>query len=87
MLLVFSFMGAAIKNFIVLFTYTNPCDCLIKVWTVYLFRIIPNIYNFGLSLLHFSLMVERIFATIYVKIYEKQGKMFGIISTIMGIRK
>nr|CAD2168043.1 unnamed protein product [Meloidogyne enterolobii] len=84
MLLVFSFMGAAIKNFIVLFTYTNPCDCLIKVWTVYLFRIIPNIYNFGLSLLHFALMIERIFATIYVKIYEKQGKMFGIISTIMG---
>uniref|UniRef100_A0A914MPD9 Uncharacterized protein n=1 Tax=Meloidogyne incognita TaxID=6306 RepID=A0A914MPD9_MELIC len=80
-------MGAAIKNFIVLLTYTNPCDCLIKVWTVYLFRIIPNIYNFGLSLLHFSLMVERIFATIYVKIYEKQGKMFGIISTIMGVRK
>ena len=28
-------------------------------------------------------MIERVLATVYVKIYEKQGKLFGVISTII----
>ena len=68
---------------IVLFTYTNPCDCLTQVWLVYLIKIPAFMYIVASSLSHFAIMIERVLATVYVKIYEKKGKMFGVISTII----
>nr|CAD2168050.1 unnamed protein product [Meloidogyne enterolobii] len=78
-----SFMLESVINFIVLFTYTNPCDCLTQVWLVYLIKIPSYMYIVGSSLSHFAIMIERVLATFYVKIYEKKGKMFGVISTII----
>uniref|UniRef100_A0A1I8BPC4 7TM_GPCR_Srx domain-containing protein n=1 Tax=Meloidogyne hapla TaxID=6305 RepID=A0A1I8BPC4_MELHA len=72
------------KNFIIiLFKYKNSCDCLLHVWLVYVIRIPAFLYVAGSPLFHFSLMIERILATIYVKIYENQGKIIGVISTII----
>jgi len=31
-------------------------------------------------------MIERVLATVFVKIYENQGKMFGVISTIIVVK-
>uniref|UniRef100_A0A914NHU0 G_PROTEIN_RECEP_F1_2 domain-containing protein n=1 Tax=Meloidogyne incognita TaxID=6306 RepID=A0A914NHU0_MELIC len=76
-------MVEAVINFIVLFTYSNPCDCLTQVWLVYLIRMPEYIYYLGSPLFHFAIMIERVLATVYVKIYEKQGKLFGVISTII----
>uniref|UniRef100_A0A914MSU4 Serpentine receptor class gamma n=1 Tax=Meloidogyne incognita TaxID=6306 RepID=A0A914MSU4_MELIC len=70
-------------NFIVLFTYSTPCDCLVQVWVVYLARIPFFIYIAGSPLFHFAIMIERVLATVYVKIYENQGKKIGVISTIV----
>ncbi|CAK5081970.1 unnamed protein product [Meloidogyne enterolobii] len=78
-------MLEAVINFIVLFTYSNPCDCLTQVWLVYLIRMPQYIYYLGSPLFHLAIMFERLLATVYVKIYEKQGKMFGVISTIIWI--
>uniref|UniRef100_A0A914MZJ5 Uncharacterized protein n=1 Tax=Meloidogyne incognita TaxID=6306 RepID=A0A914MZJ5_MELIC len=69
--------------FIVLFTYSNPCECLIQVWLVYLIRMPFIVYVNGSPLFHFAIMIERVLATVYVKIYENQGKIFGIISSII----
>ncbi|KAL7076193.1 hypothetical protein ACQ4LE_004871 [Meloidogyne hapla] len=80
---VISFIGAALMNFIVIFTYKNSCDCLIQVWVVYLIRIPFYLYIAGSPLFHFAIMIERVLATIYVRIYENQGKMLGFISTII----
>jgi len=41
------------------------------------------IYNAGSPLFHFAIMIERVLATVHVKIYEKKGKLFGVISTII----
>uniref|UniRef100_A0A915MFY4 Serpentine receptor class gamma n=1 Tax=Meloidogyne javanica TaxID=6303 RepID=A0A915MFY4_MELJA len=41
------------------------------------------IYTFASPLFHLTIMIERVLATVYVKIYEKQGKLFGVISTII----
>uniref|UniRef100_A0A1I8BQJ1 G_PROTEIN_RECEP_F1_2 domain-containing protein n=1 Tax=Meloidogyne hapla TaxID=6305 RepID=A0A1I8BQJ1_MELHA len=41
------------------------------------------IYVSGSPLLHFAIMIERVLATVYVKIYEKHGILFGVISTII----
>uniref|UniRef100_A0A1I8BQ33 G_PROTEIN_RECEP_F1_2 domain-containing protein n=1 Tax=Meloidogyne hapla TaxID=6305 RepID=A0A1I8BQ33_MELHA len=68
---------------LVLFTYLTPCDCLIQVWLVYLIRIPFFIYIVGSPLFHFAIMIERVLATINVKIYENQGKIIGFISTII----
>ncbi|CAK5081968.1 unnamed protein product [Meloidogyne enterolobii] len=68
---------------IVLFTYKNSCDCLIQIWLVYLIRIPFYLQIAGSPLFHFAIMIERILATVYVKIYENQGKKIGIISTII----
>jgi len=68
---------------IVLFTYSNPCDCLTQVWLLYLIKTPSYMYIVGSSLSHFAIMIERVLATVYVKIYENQGKMFGVISTII----
>nr|CAD2191736.1 unnamed protein product [Meloidogyne enterolobii] len=70
-------------NFIVLFTYKNSCDCLIQIWVVYLIRIPFYLQIAGSPLFHFAIMIERILATVYVKIYENQGKKIGVISTII----
>ncbi|CAK5070025.1 unnamed protein product [Meloidogyne enterolobii] len=44
------------------------------------------IYYLGSPLFHLAIMIERLLATIYVKIYEKQGKMFGwIFNLIFGL--
>uniref|UniRef100_A0A1I8BNM1 G_PROTEIN_RECEP_F1_2 domain-containing protein n=1 Tax=Meloidogyne hapla TaxID=6305 RepID=A0A1I8BNM1_MELHA len=72
------------KNLIiVLFTFSDPCDCLTQVWLVYLIRMPAYIYTFASPLFHLAIMIERVLATVYVKIYEKQGKMFGVISSII----
>uniref|UniRef100_A0A1I8BQG5 7TM_GPCR_Srx domain-containing protein n=1 Tax=Meloidogyne hapla TaxID=6305 RepID=A0A1I8BQG5_MELHA len=65
----------------VYFTYKNSCDCLIEVWVVYLIRIPFYLYVAGSPLFHFAIMLERVFATIFVRIYENRGKMIGIIIT------
>ncbi|KAF7633293.1 hypothetical protein Mgra_00007271 [Meloidogyne graminicola] len=78
-----SFIVGSVKNFIVLFTYFDPCDCLTQVWLVYLIRIPAYIYTTGSPLFHFAIMIERIIATIFVKIYEYQGKKIGIVGTII----
>nr|CAD2193456.1 unnamed protein product [Meloidogyne enterolobii] len=70
-------------NFFVLFTYSDPCECLIQVWLVYLIRMPAYIYNCASPLFHFFIMIERVLATVYAKIYENQGKMFGVVSTII----
>nr|CAD2171948.1 unnamed protein product [Meloidogyne enterolobii] len=80
---VLSFMLEAVVNFVVLFTYSNPCDCLTPVWLVYLIRIPAFFYCFGSPLFHLAITIERVLATVYVKIYENQGKFFGVISTII----
>nr|CAD2139606.1 unnamed protein product [Meloidogyne enterolobii] len=41
------------------------------------------IYTFASPLFHLAIMIERVLATVYVKIYEKQGKKIGVISTII----
>uniref|UniRef100_A0A1I8BQH7 7TM_GPCR_Srx domain-containing protein n=1 Tax=Meloidogyne hapla TaxID=6305 RepID=A0A1I8BQH7_MELHA len=72
------------KNLIiVLFNYKNSCDCLIQVWLVYLIRIPFYLQIAGSPLFHFAIMIERVLATVYVKIYENQGKLIGVISTII----
>ncbi|CAK5042603.1 unnamed protein product [Meloidogyne enterolobii] len=71
---------------LILFTYSNPCDCLIQVWLVYLIRIPDYLYILGSPLFHFVLMTERVLATIFVKIYDKQGKMFGVTATIILVK-
>nr|CAD2192615.1 unnamed protein product [Meloidogyne enterolobii] len=78
-----SHISSAFLNFIVIFTYINPCDCLTQVWLVYLILMPAYIYNAGSPLFHFAIMIERLLATVYVKIYEKKGKIFGVISTII----
>jgi len=96
---VLSYIIGAAKNFVrlflisshliiiglkfVLFTYTDSCDCLTQVWLVYLIRMPAYIYTFASPLFHLTIMIERVLATVYVKIYEKQGKLFGVISTII----
>uniref|UniRef100_A0A1I8BPD4 G_PROTEIN_RECEP_F1_2 domain-containing protein n=1 Tax=Meloidogyne hapla TaxID=6305 RepID=A0A1I8BPD4_MELHA len=72
------------KNIIfVLLTYSDPCDCLTQVWVVYLFRMPSYLYLIGSPLFHLAIMIERVLATINVKIYENQGKKFGVICTII----
>nr|CAD2192618.1 unnamed protein product [Meloidogyne enterolobii] len=83
LLLTLSYIVEAFNNFLILFTYSNPCDCLIQVWLVYLIRIPDYLYILGSPLFHFVLMTERVLATIFVKIYDKQGKMFGVTATII----
>uniref|UniRef100_A0A1I8BQ17 G protein-coupled receptor n=1 Tax=Meloidogyne hapla TaxID=6305 RepID=A0A1I8BQ17_MELHA len=73
-------------NEIVLLTYSNPCDCLNQVWFVCLIRIPSYIYFLGSPMFHFAIMIERVLATINVKIYEKQGKMIAIIGTIIVVK-
>ena len=68
---------------IVLFTYTKSCDCLIQVWLVYLIRIPAYFYIAGSPLFHFAIMIERVLATIFVRIYENKGKKIAVISTII----
>uniref|UniRef100_A0A915MGX5 Very-long-chain (3R)-3-hydroxyacyl-CoA dehydratase n=1 Tax=Meloidogyne javanica TaxID=6303 RepID=A0A915MGX5_MELJA len=68
---------------IVLFTYPDPCECLIQVWLVYLIRMPSYFYYLGSPLFHFAIMIERVLATVYVKIYENQGKLFSVICTIV----
>nr|CAD2163655.1 unnamed protein product [Meloidogyne enterolobii] len=80
---VLSYMFEAFMNFFVLFTYSDPCQCLIQVWLVYLLRMPVYIYNCASPMFHFFIMIERVLATIFAKIYENQGKIFGIISTII----
>nr|CAD2123668.1 unnamed protein product [Meloidogyne enterolobii] len=80
---VLSFMFEAFMNFFVLFTYSDPCECLIQVWLVYLLKMPAYIYNCGSPMFHFFIMVERVLATVFAKIYENQGKLFGVISTII----
>uniref|UniRef100_A0A914MWJ9 G_PROTEIN_RECEP_F1_2 domain-containing protein n=1 Tax=Meloidogyne incognita TaxID=6306 RepID=A0A914MWJ9_MELIC len=82
-LLVLSYFLAVFMNFIVLYTYNNSCDCLIQIWVVYLIRIPFYLQIAGSPLFHFAIMIERILATVYVKIYENQGKKIGVISTII----
>uniref|UniRef100_A0A1I8BPA4 Serpentine receptor class gamma n=1 Tax=Meloidogyne hapla TaxID=6305 RepID=A0A1I8BPA4_MELHA len=38
------------------------------------------LYIIGSPLFHFAIMIERVLATVYVKIYEKQGKIFSSIT-------
>uniref|UniRef100_A0A914MV40 G_PROTEIN_RECEP_F1_2 domain-containing protein n=1 Tax=Meloidogyne incognita TaxID=6306 RepID=A0A914MV40_MELIC len=83
LLLTLSYIVEAFNNFLILFTYSNPCDCLIQVWLVYLIRIPDYLYILGSPLFHFVLMTERVLATIFVKIYDKQGKLFGVTATII----
>uniref|UniRef100_A0A1I8BQ38 G_PROTEIN_RECEP_F1_2 domain-containing protein n=1 Tax=Meloidogyne hapla TaxID=6305 RepID=A0A1I8BQ38_MELHA len=68
---------------IALFTYSDPCECLTQVWIVYMIRIPSYLYVVGSPLFHFAIMIERVLATVYVKIYENQGKKIAIISTII----
>nr|CAD2180808.1 unnamed protein product [Meloidogyne enterolobii] len=82
-ILILANMVEYFMNFIVLFTYSDPCECLIPVWLVYLIRMPFIIYVNGSPLFHFAIMIERVLATVYVKIYENQGKIFGIISSII----
>nr|CAD2139608.1 unnamed protein product [Meloidogyne enterolobii] len=82
-ILVVSYMLEAVLNFIVLFTYSDPCDCLTQVWVVYLIRMPAYMYIAGSPLFHLTIMIERVLATVYVKIYENQGKKIGVISTII----
>uniref|UniRef100_A0A1I8BQ22 G_PROTEIN_RECEP_F1_2 domain-containing protein n=1 Tax=Meloidogyne hapla TaxID=6305 RepID=A0A1I8BQ22_MELHA len=71
------------KNLIfVLFTYSDPCDCLTQVWLVYLIRMPAYIYTFSSPLFHLAIMIERVLATVYVKIYENKGKMIAVSGTI-----
>jgi len=44
------------------------------------------VYVNGSPLFHFAIMIERVLATVYVKIYENQGKIFGIISSIIAVK-
>ncbi|KAL7076320.1 hypothetical protein ACQ4LE_004239 [Meloidogyne hapla] len=46
-------------------------------------RIPSYLYVVGSPLFHFAIMIERVLATVYVKIYENQGKKIAIISTII----
>nr|CAD2139614.1 unnamed protein product [Meloidogyne enterolobii] len=80
---VMSQLGTSVMYFTILFTYKNSCDCLIEAWVVYLLRIPFYLYVAGSPLFHFAIMLERVFATIFVKIYENRGKMIGIIITII----
>ncbi|CAK5042782.1 unnamed protein product [Meloidogyne enterolobii] len=80
---VLSHIIESVMNFIVLFTYSDPCECLIKVWLVYLIRMPAYFYYLGSPLFHFAIMIERVLATVYVKIYENQGKLFSVICTIV----
>uniref|UniRef100_A0A914LBH7 Serpentine receptor class gamma n=1 Tax=Meloidogyne incognita TaxID=6306 RepID=A0A914LBH7_MELIC len=73
----------SVMNFIVLFTYSDPCKCLIQIWLVYLIRMPAYFYYLGSPLFHFAIMIERVLATVYVKIYENQGKLFSVICTIV----
>nr|CAD2193454.1 unnamed protein product [Meloidogyne enterolobii] len=41
------------------------------------------IYNCASPMFHFFIMIERVLATVFAKIYENQGKKFGVISTII----
>nr|CAD2177644.1 unnamed protein product [Meloidogyne enterolobii] len=80
---VLSHIIESVMNFIVLFTYSDPCECLIQVWLVYLIRMPAYFYYLGSPLFHFAIMIERVLATVYVKIYENQGKLFSVICTIV----
>ncbi|KAF7633566.1 hypothetical protein Mgra_00007062 [Meloidogyne graminicola] len=72
------------KNlFVILFTYSDPCDCLIQVWLVYLIRMPAFTHVTGSPLFHVAIMIERIIATIFVKIYENKGKIISIVSTFI----
>ncbi|CAK5070095.1 unnamed protein product [Meloidogyne enterolobii] len=80
---VLSHIIESVMNFIVLFTYSDPCECLIQVWLVYFIRMPAYFYYLGSPLFHFAIMIERVLATVYVKIYENQGKLFSVICTII----
>ncbi|CAK5042619.1 unnamed protein product [Meloidogyne enterolobii] len=82
-LFVLSFTSTDILNFYVSFTYKNSCDCFFQVWVVYLVRIPFYLYVAGSPLIHFAIMIERIIATIFVRIYENQGKLIAVASTII----
>ncbi|CAK5018054.1 unnamed protein product [Meloidogyne enterolobii] len=79
-------MFEASMNFFVLFTYSDPCECLIQVWLVYLLKMPSYIYTCASPLFHFFIMIERVLATVYAKIYENQSKMFGVVSTIIVVK-
>ncbi|CAK5042593.1 unnamed protein product [Meloidogyne enterolobii] len=82
MIFALSYIVETFKNFIVLFTYSNPCDCLTQVWLVYLIRIPGYLYILGLTMFHLFIMIERVLATVFVKIYENQGNRIAVLCTI-----
>ncbi|PIC21389.1 hypothetical protein B9Z55_026238 [Caenorhabditis nigoni] len=76
---------SAVNFFVGLFTHNNSCAMLMstgfcsEIRAVYLF-------DFCLvSASHVGIFIERTWATVFVKSYEKQGKRLGIILTIVAV--
>ncbi|UMM44154.1 hypothetical protein L5515_019370 [Caenorhabditis briggsae] len=76
---------SAMNFFVVLFTHNNACAMLMttgfcsEIRAVYLF-------DFCLvSASHVGILIERTWATVFVKSYEKQGKRLGVILTFVAV--
>ncbi|KAH7721206.1 hypothetical protein AAVH_11300 [Aphelenchoides avenae] len=64
-------------------TYSDPCSLVEPAWLIVIVRGITYSYTTSFPLWHLALTVERILATHLAAQYERSGKTFGVLASVV----